>query len=147
MTVPGQLRDRPAHRVADHDEAVDAERVGDRDRVVGRVGHAEVDADTDAATVTALVEGDHAEVAAERAEAGEPVEVGVGAQPMQEDERGRARRAGDLAHERGAPAGQFDSAARRQRRCADGHGQAPTSTMSTLSVPLGAAYSTVSPAW
>jgi hypothetical protein len=140
--------------------------------------------------VPALVEREHAELASEGPETGEPVEIGVGAETVQQDEgrragagagagravlmasgagravlmasgagravlmasgAGRAERmasgagrARNLADERGAPPRELDAPARGERWSR--RGQAPTSTMSTLRFPLGASYSTVSPA-
>ena len=58
VALPDQLGDRPAHRVADGDERVDAEHVAHGDGVVGAVLQAERLARPDAATVAAVVDGD-----------------------------------------------------------------------------------------
>ena len=65
VPAPDQLRDRAAHRVADDGEALDAERVGDRDDVVGAVLEGER-LRPDPAAVPALVERDHAVALGER---------------------------------------------------------------------------------
>jgi len=75
MALPQQLGDGPTHRVADRYEPVDSERVGHGDDVIGTVGEPEAAGRPDAPTVPAVVDRDHAEVAAEREEAREPVEV------------------------------------------------------------------------
>src|SRR3954471_18465172 len=78
MSPPEQLGDGPAHRVADGEEPVDAENVGQRGDVVRTVGQAEAPG-ADAAPVAPMVEGDHSVVRAQRVVAGEPVETGGGA--------------------------------------------------------------------
>ena len=165
MAVPDELGDGPTHRVADRDDPVDPELVGQRHGVVGAVAQAEGTGGRDAATVAAMVEREHPEAAAQRLEAGEPVEVGGGRPTVQEYERGRPYRPGHLADERRATSRQVDGAPRGERGGHDGlvgHLEAqrrlsrnrivarpqPISalTMTTRRTPPGASYSTSSPA-
>ena len=62
-----ELGDRAAHRVADGDEAVDAQLAGEGGDVVGAVLEAERLGRAQAAAVAAVVDGDDAEVLGERA--------------------------------------------------------------------------------
>ena len=75
---------------------------------------------------------------------------------VEQHDRRRAGRPGQLAHERGAPPGQLDGTARgqptvgrmrtaRPRRSCDAQ-TTSTARISTFSVPFGASYSTLSPA-
>ena len=154
MALPRQLRDRPAHRIADRDEGVDAQRVGHAHGVVGAVLEPERAARSQPAAVTALVERHDAPTFGQRRVAREEVEVGGGGPTVQEDQRRRARRAGGVAHEQRPEAGQFDVAARGQldrgrgwcvagerlRVARSGLLRQTGSTLSTvtLSAPLGA---------
>ena len=103
MAVPHELRDGPAHRVADDDRPVDAEHVQRRHRIVGAVGEAHRALGTDAATVTAVVDGHHAVVLGQRGVGGEPVGVGGDPDAVQEEDRRCAGRRGLVADE-GRPA-------------------------------------------
>ena len=104
MALPDELGDRPAHRVADRHEAVDAQLASEGGDVVGAVLEAERLDRAQAAAVAAVIDGDDAEVLGERVEAGEPVEVSGRCPAVQQHQHRRARRAGQLADERPAPA-------------------------------------------
>ena len=94
----------PAHGVADGDDPVDAELVGQRDarRRRSRAGGTDLRR-ADAPTVATMVDGDHPEPAPERGERCEPVEV-RGRRPAVQEQHGRGPgRSGHLPDERGAP--------------------------------------------
>src|SRR5437763_15899916 len=112
--MPGELGDRPTHRVADGDEAVDAESVGEGGSVVGAVGQTEAGTDGNTLAVAPVIEGQHVEVTSEGPEGREPVEVGVGPEPVEEDDGRCARGTGDLAHEGAAATRKIDVMARWQ---------------------------------
>ncbi len=109
VAAPDELGDRAPHRVADRDEPVDAEHVGQRDGVVGAVLEAEPPSRPDAAAVAAVVDRHDVEVSREHGEAREPVERRVGRPPVQQDQRRRAGRTG-------GPAVVRDAAVRGARR-------------------------------
>ena len=79
VAPPQELRDRPAHRVADHDRPGPVlellEQGGD---VVGAVGQAEAAAGAEAAPVAPQVGGDHVVALRQRPEGGEPVQAPAG---------------------------------------------------------------------
>ena len=111
MAAPDELGDRAAHRVADRDDPVEAERVGEGGDVVGALLEAERLGRADAAAVAAVVEGDDVEVLGERRVARPPVEVGRRRPAVQQHERRRAGRSGELAHERAPATGEPDVSA------------------------------------
>jgi hypothetical protein len=131
MPTPQQLRDRAAHGVADDDGALDAEHLEQRGGVVGRVAHPERAPRADAAPVTAVVEGDDVQpLVPKRAERREPVEIGVGRPPVQEQDRRRPGSAFDLANPGAAATGQDDLASRGEGRA--GHETEMIFTVSLL---------------
>jgi hypothetical protein len=117
VAPPHELGDRATHRVADRHEAVDAELAGQRGDVVGTVLEPERLDRAQAAAMTAVVDGEHAEALGERVEAGVPVEVGGRRPAVQQDQHGRPRRPGELADERAAPTRQPHVPTGRQPRC------------------------------
>ena len=100
MPLPQQLGDRAAHRVADGDELLDPEDLGEGGDVVGAVGQTERVADRHPAPVASVVEGDDPEVLGERGEGGEPVEVGGGGPAVEEHDGGSTDGSGELPDER-----------------------------------------------
>ena len=61
VAVPHELGDRAAHRVADHDGPIDAQRVEGGDGVVGAVSETDGAIGADPAAVAAVIDGHHAE--------------------------------------------------------------------------------------
>ena len=116
VAVPHELRDRPAHRVADGDRLVDAEHVEGGDGVVGAVGQAHGPVGADAPTVATVVDGHHAVALGQRRVRGEPVGVGRHPDAVQEQHGRRAGGRGLVADEGRAPARQLERTARQQRR-------------------------------
>jgi hypothetical protein len=116
VAAPGELGDGAAHRVADRDESVDAERRSHVDGVVGAVLEPERLLRTQAGAVTAMVERDHAVVLPECSVALEPVEVGGRRPPVQQHDRGSARPGAEVAHHDRPPIGELDEPRRRQHR-------------------------------
>ena len=113
VAPPDELGDGATHRVADDDGgavALGAQQLGD---VVGAVLEPEAAARPDAAAVAAVVEREHAEVLAERLEARPEVEVGRRGPAVQQDDRRRTGRSGDLA-QADRSGGQLDLAGRRE---------------------------------
>ena len=146
VALPRQLRDRATHRIADRDERVDAEPVGERSHVVGAIGEGEVVRVADAASVTAMVERDHAEPFTECGVTGEPVEVRGGCPAVQEDDDGCTGGPRDLAVEGGAPSDQFDVTTGRQAGTVFVD-QFETFTMDTETLaPFSSVIETLSPA-
>ena len=154
VAVPHQLGDRAAHRVADGDEPVDAERVGDGDHVVGEVLETERPLAADPAcrgrdgrTRTRGSAGPSGCVARV------PVDVGRRRPAVEEGDRGRTGRAAEVAHEDRAAALELDVVPRRER---SGPGLASVATSvaqarstfrtRTRSSPFGASYDTHCPA-
>src|SRR4029077_18672460 len=118
--------------------------------VVGAVLQAERLARADPTAVPAMVDGHHPEVLAERAVAGEVVEVGVGRPAVEEQDDRCAGRAADVPSERSPAPGKLDRRAVGQEWDADvvveiGAQEPSTSMTSTRNLPFGASYSTVSP--
>ena len=103
-----------AHRVADGDERAQSEHVSDRGDVVGTVSQAEAPAGADAPAVAAVVEGNHPEVFAERGIAAGPVEVGGREEAVEEHDRGRPGRPGEVTHERRPPPRQLERSTGRE---------------------------------
>ena len=116
MPAPEELRDRSAHRVPDGDDRTGVELDECRRAVVGAVREAEDAARTHTARVTAKVGRDDPEMFGERFEHLEPVQPATRDPAVQQQQRRRARRTRQLAHERRAPAGELDPAARREDR-------------------------------
>ena len=109
VAAPHELRDRATHGVADEDRLLHAEDLDERDGVVGTVLERERHVGPDAPPVTAVVEGDDAEVLVEHLQARPPVESTRGAEPVQHhDGRRVGRRAGQVAGERAPAPGQVD---------------------------------------
>ena len=75
VAPPQELGDRPTHRVADRDDAIEAERGGEGGDVVGALLETERLRRSDATAVAAVVEGDDVEVGGQRGVARPPVEV------------------------------------------------------------------------
>ena len=155
VAAPQELGDRPAHRVAEGDEPVEPDRVGHRDHVVGAILEPERGPRPDPRPVAPVIEGEHAEVLAQRSVGAEEVEVGGGRPPVQEHQSRCAGRAGQLAqHDRAG--GQLDPPAGRQAGRIDGRDRldrlvgpaqaASTWSTRTRSSPVGASNDTVSPA-
>ena len=109
--------------------------------VVGAVGEPEAPPGSQAAAVPAQVGGDHPEVPAERLEHLEPVQAGRGEQAVEEHDGRRPRRAGHLADERRAPAGELDPVAERDGRAGDGgctdRARTPGHNMTTRQIVRG----------
>ena len=97
MAPPQQLGDGAAHRVAEGDDGSRVQGFDHRRHVVGAVLEAECSPAADAQPVTAVVEGEHPEVLAERCVGGEEVEVGGRRPTVQQHDDGCAGRSGDLA--------------------------------------------------
>ena len=127
VAAPDQLGHRATHRITDGDEPFDAERIAQRDGIVGTVLEPERLSRPDATAVAAVVDRDHPEMAGERFVGGEPVEVCRCGPAVQQQQCRRAWWAVETAHERGASARQLDLLAEGQcgRRHAatvgDGH--------------------------
>ena len=92
VPTPAELRDRSAHRVADGQQRLDAEHVGERDDVVGAVDKAKV-AGADAVAVAAVVDDQKIEPFGERRQRRVPVEAAGSGQAVEQYERRRAARA------------------------------------------------------
>ena len=103
MTRSDELRDCATHRIANGNERVHAECIGDRGDVVGAVVQTKCAARSNTAAMPAVIGSKYPKVFTEWRKAGEPVEVGSGGPTVQQDHRRRTRRAGYLAYE-GAPA-------------------------------------------
>ena len=115
MPAPDELGDRATHGVADGDDGLEAENLGEGGDVIGAVLETKGPAAANPPAVTPMVEGDDVEVMAERLEAAEPVQGGGGGPPVEEDQGGRAGRAGDLVHVRRPPSGQLHGSGGGQR--------------------------------
>ena len=115
MAAPEELGDRAAHRVADGDDAPQPELEGEGGDVVGALLESERPRRAQAAAVAAVVEGDDVEVIGERPIRRPPVQVGRGRPAVQQDDRRRPRRTGELAHERPTATREPHVAARRER--------------------------------
>ncbi len=113
VPTPHQLSDRPAHRVADRDEPVDAERGSHIDGIVRAILEPERLLRSQPGAMPAVVERDHAVALAERAIAAEPVEIGSCCPTMEQHDRGRVGRGAEVAHHHGAAVGEFDESGRR----------------------------------
>ena len=110
VPAPEQLGNGSAHRVPDGDHRAGAEGDQCLRGVVGAVGQPEDAAGAQALPVAAQVRGDDVEVLRERLERPEPVEATARDPAVQEQQRGRAGRPGDLAYERRAACGEVDAA-------------------------------------
>ena len=97
MATPQQLGDGAAHRVTEDDEPIESDRVGHRGDVVGAILEPERPTWSDAVAVAPVVERQHPEVLGERLVDPEEVEVGRGGPPVEEHQRRRAGRSGDVA--------------------------------------------------
>ena len=123
VAAPQQLRDRAAHRVADRDDRAGAELDERRRAVVGAVGEAEDPSRRAGPGAWPRRSGATTlKCSRERLERLEPVEAGAGDPAVQQEQRRRARRAGDLADEGGARGRGARRAGRRagvgrKRRC------------------------------
>ena len=104
VAVPHELSDRPAHRVADGDEGVDGQMIGDGNDVVGTGVEAEGIRGAQTPPVPSVIERHDAELATERAKGGEPVEPPGRGQTVQEDDRRRSPRPAELTDEGRSPA-------------------------------------------
>ena len=147
-----ELGDRTPHRVADRDEPIDAERVGDGDHVVGDVVEPERTLAPDPAPVAAVVVHEHAVVLAERPVARVPVDIGGRRPTVEEGDRRRTGRTTELTEVDRAATLELDVAPRRERRGrqrlgGDETAQArSTFRTRTRSSPFGAWYETHCPA-
>ena len=152
VPVPHQLGDRATHRVADRDEPVDPERVGDGDDVVGDVVETERSLAADPASVTPVVVGEHVVVLGERSVARVPVDVGSRGPAVEQGDRRRAGRSGELTQMDRAASLELDVVPRRERGGRDlvGDGDVAqarsTFRTRTRSSPFGAWYDTHWPA-
>src|SRR3984893_17743419 len=116
MAGPDELRDRPTHRVADGDEPLDTQLVGDRDGIVGAISQTEVAVDLDTVTVAAMVDRHDPEVPRQAAVTEPPVEVGRRRETVQQEQDRRPRGPARISDERRAAARPGDTTSRRPRR-------------------------------
>ena len=149
VLAPEALGDDRAHRVARDDRLVDAEHVEQGSGVVGAVVEREL-VGLDAATVPALVEGDHPEPLGQGPDRGVPREQPGAAERVQQQDRGgvgpRARSVGDVG--RSAPRqlqhpavrdrcpGQVEGTAHELARGQEGHGASSLTGLEQVTVCL-----------
>src|SRR4051794_17680536 len=108
MTLPQQLRDRAAHRVADGDHRTGSELYERFRTVVGTVGEAEDRAAAHTSAMAAEIGRDDVEMLRERLEDIEPIEAARRDPTVQEQKRRCTGRAVECAHECRAAAGQHN---------------------------------------
>jgi hypothetical protein len=114
VTVPDELGDRPAHRVADDDRRPDVELDEGRGDVVGAVLQREPLRATHAASVTAVIDAHDVELLAECGVRTAPVEIGRRSPSVQQDDGHPPPRAAQVADESASAPGKVEVAARRQ---------------------------------
>ncbi len=91
MSLPNQLGDRSAHRVADGHESIEIECVSQRSHVVGAVGEPEVLANRDSSPMSSVVDCNQSKRAAKRIECGAPVQSAGCTETVEKNQRRRPR--------------------------------------------------------